>query len=79
MGEMRWQPIETAPKDGTKVDLFAKCWLPDSDTFTLQRFTDCYWTTGDSMTNRSAHWRNLDMGWYPIAWMPLPAPPTEPE
>ena len=23
-----WQPIETAPKDGTRVDLWAKHWMP---------------------------------------------------
>ncbi len=73
---LTWQPMETAPKDGTKVDLWAKCWLPHNDTFTGRRNPDCYWTEGDSMSGRNPHWRNLESGWFPTHWMPhAPAPP----
>lgn len=39
-----WQPIETAPKDGTRIDL----WLVDQDG-DGERVTDAYWVT-------NAHW-----------------------
>lgn len=70
-----WQPIETAPKDGTNIDLWAKQWRVQDDGFNYRRFRTCYWTKGDSMTNRSAYWMHLDSGWRPTHWMPLPAPP----
>jgi len=41
---MKWQPIETAPTDGTRVDL----WVPDA-AFKCggQRFTDMAYREGD--------------------------------
>jgi hypothetical protein len=74
-----WQTIESAPKDGTRVDLYAKTWRAESDDFVSSRFPDCYWTNGDSMTNRRAHWSRLDTGWHPTHWMPLPDPPVASE
>lgn len=71
----KWQPIETAPKDGTKIDLWAKAWLPAFDRFEFRRFADCVWMTGDSMCNIKPYWLGLDKGWFPIYWMPLPDPP----
>lgn len=73
-----WQPIETAPKDGTKVDIVAKVWLPAFDRFEYERFPDCWWTAGDSMVNRRAHWMNVSDGWRPTHWMPRPPLPQEP-
>jgi hypothetical protein len=72
-----WQPIDTAPKDGTRVDLWAKMWQVYNDEFTGKRFADCYWTNGDSMSGRHAHWRELDPSWRPTHWMPLPEPPSD--
>ncbi len=70
-----WQSIESAQKDGTRADLWAKTWLAEHDKFIGRRFPNCYWTNGDSMTNRRASWVNLDSGWVPTHWMPLPQPP----
>lgn len=70
-----WQPISTAPKDGTRVDLWAKCWRPSDDGFSEMRCPNCYWTKGDSEMNRRAAWVNLETGWYPTHWRPLQAPP----
>lgn len=73
MGE--WQKIETAPKDGTKVDLWAKCWRAYNDSWEYQRFPDCWWYVPGHEANRRPHWQGLGDGWCPTHWQPLPEPP----
>jgi DNA (cytosine-5)-methyltransferase 1 len=66
---MNWRPIETAPKDGTKVLLLLK----DSDVPHAGYYKHRYgWRIA---------WDNHDLSEYdgPTHWMPLPPPPsTEP-
>lgn len=71
----RWLPMETAPKDGTYIDLWAKSWLPAFDRFESRRFADCCWMNGDTMCNRPPYWLNLDKEWFPMYWTPLPTSP----
>lgn len=61
-----WQPIETAPKDGTKV----LGW--DGGTMTTVEWYELggYW----SLLAVGA-WAE-DSEWVPTHWMPLPEPPT---
>ncbi len=66
-----WQPIETAPKDGTPVDIFRPSWggewctdmcrvdLGDGNVFYEQT------KSGPSCVRDAPH------------WMPLPNPPTD--
>lgn len=76
---MGWQPIETAPKDGTYVDI----WVPD---FGGYRVTNAHWAIH--------HWLNgrpqSKPAWgpetsdgpppVPTHWQPLPEPPvTQPK
>ena len=70
-----WQPIETAPKDGTRVDLWAKQWRASDDVFIYHRFADCWWTAGNP--NRTAGWVNINAAWCATHWMPLPSPPED--
>lgn len=67
-----WQPIETAPKDGSYIFL--------SDGFFMRI---CFWQVN---TNNPSHEQWADMAraeaheatglqWTPKYWMPLPAPP----
>ena len=76
-----WQPIETAPKDGTIIDV----WLGDADAGERS----FYCAPGSC---RSANWHWLEGKWRPFAgasvlvtfvqpthWQPLPAPPSPTE
>lgn len=84
-----WQPIETAPRDGTALLLY------DEGIGTRRRFaaqgTDCAVGSWGSTLDSGPGWLS-DLGepvepygspeidytfLYPSHWMPLPAPPTE--
>jgi hypothetical protein len=63
-----WQPIETAPRDGTEIDLWASG----------RRWADCHWHLGewlrwqsDSVDEEPTHKRIA----FPTHWMPLPPAP----
>lgn len=79
---MKWQPIETAPKDGTWV---LAC-VPDSDPFYVKTRGGyslapeaIHWAIYHPNSRGKAEWRDQ----YGISrphvthWMPLPAPPKE--
>lgn len=88
-GEHVWRPMSEAPKYATKngkrdytaaiirIDILAKVWHANTDKFEYRRFTDCTWSEGDSLCNRKAAWGGVDTGWLPVAWMHVPAIPTE--
>ncbi len=60
---MKWQPIDSAPKDGTEI----LGWSPSryGHGATVVRYEE--WLLGDS------HWRDCQMyPAYPTHWMPLP-------
>lgn len=71
-----WQPIETAPRDGTPVDLWIT--LSGGNAF---RMADCYW--------RNERWEYhslpeyghsmelcpIESHWIPTHWLPLPKGP----
>lgn len=80
---MRWQPIETAPKDGQVVALFCPAWTATwSDRSTEYPATYC-----------CAKWKGTQWGLdqpgdlaqsdevfpEPTHWMPLPKPPERDE
>lgn len=75
---MTWQPIETAPKDGTVIDV----WLGDADapevdfycTFGTRRSPGWRWRQGKFRPVHGIHVPVL--GVQPTHWMPLPAPPA---
>lgn len=65
-----WLPIESAPKDGTEIDI----WVESSKLGSWQRHCNVMWE------DDSGYW--YDRGCYKFHdhevthWMPLPAPPT---
>jgi hypothetical protein len=64
---MAWQPIESAPKDGTRVMLADAEWTDIG----RWRIESQLWMDDD------------DAGWtdpfWPTHWMPLPPPPGSPD
>lgn len=77
---MDWQPIETAPKDGTYILVWSEregwrgnprmvcaTWEPSG--------TGAWAIYGAGPTRHSEQW--LDRGIIPTHWMPLPEPPKE--
>lgn len=68
----QWQQIETAPRDGTVIDLWAGA-----------RRADCFWWVSEDCDDDS-HWRqeyaevggcSFAVDATPTHWMPLPEPP----
>ena len=74
---MEWQPIETAPKDGTYVLMVKKGlvpavarWQHDRQIFDFIEEEDM--PTGDAWQEYLA----MCIEWTPTHWMPLPDPPA---
>lgn len=65
---MTWQPIETAPKDGTLILLSSPGGVVWQGSYKEIKHANCY---GWSRFNSE------DVGWHPTHWQPLPAPPVE--
>jgi len=67
-----WQPIETAPKDGTQL-LLARRQLLSGELIAVSGS----WNSGGAM--HMPHWMTPVMGFQPTHWMPLPSPPASPQ
>lgn len=69
-----WLPIETAPKDGTRVLLFMR--RRDESAIDIG-----HWLVWSANMKRAGHkdgWVHYVVG-QPTHWMPLPPPPANPE
>ena len=65
MAEINWQPIETAPHDGSRILVYA-----DYEMFVV-RWIDDWWHVNDNK-----HGPYSLRGPEPTHWMPLPEPPA---
>jgi hypothetical protein len=80
MEDIRWQPIETAPKDGKPVLIYGTRWRFDWQGDKDAAFTAvCEWMK--PYTLGEPEWSICETVYYsteclaPTHWMPLPAPP----
>lgn len=72
-----WQPIDSAPKDGTRIDLWWIWWRADTDEFLGRRLPDCYWTSAAGVHERWAcEWSSIPSNSRPTYWMPRPDGPV---
>lgn len=76
---MTWQPIETAPKDGTKIlahdlgatndsDVYITAWVDDVYTVQGGKGGLAGWFSG----NYDDHWDDRPNFDKPVYWMPIP-------
>jgi hypothetical protein len=68
-----WQPIESAPKDGTKIDL----WVHFAEDDRSYRQADAYWNADEGTWQLGQYHTGQFL--YPVTpthWMPLPDPPA---
>lgn len=71
---MSWQPIETAQKDGSFVDLWADEDCPDSNYY-QGRVADCTFNAARGRFESVSGWGQVFPVKNPTHWMPLPEPP----
>lgn len=80
-----WREISTVPTD-TSFDLIAKYYDASLDMFIQQRFANCikqddrfFWCNPFQKIGIDdvRQYDLLNMGYKPILWMPLPAPPDK--
>ena len=75
---MTWQPIETAPKDGSLVLLYRP------DAYDWGKVTPGKWETQQYSKKPKPYWDiwlkiggiSESRAWVPTHWMPLPEPPA---
>ena len=74
-----WQPIETAPKDGTRILVYGKyIWYDYEENSEVGiicaewAWEDCYKTEGNWLSITVNHYVDYV---YPTHWMPLPSEP----
>jgi hypothetical protein len=79
---MKWQPIESAPRDGTKILGFSpEFGQRETLMGRYQKGSPGYarWEEGDGPLNYGWDWvepiSNSAFTWEPTHWMPLPEPP----
>ena len=67
-----WQPIETAPKDGTTILLYVGKFCDD---YAVAFWYGDYWHVGLKEYARYTDRYDFEFG-NPTHWMPLPEPPN---
>lgn len=66
-----WFPIDSAPKDGTTVDV----WCPEETEEGGYRVADAYWSTVLHKWQRVGGADGRTWAHTPTYWMPLQSPP----
>ncbi len=69
---MGWEPIETAPKDGTPILALWPYWATQSAFETVWVADE---SEGDAPGWWAKNWGHILDGEEPVAWMPLPDAP----
>tara|TARA_R110002072_G_scaffold100778_9_gene222054 strand:+ start:3550 stop:3978 length:429 start_codon:yes stop_codon:yes gene_type:complete len=78
-----WQPIETAPRDGTAIIGYGKrniccCWWQDEFDGFIMGCHEMVMADGYTIDGKGSRLHSPEMQ-YPSHWMPLPSPPKTEE
>lgn len=73
--EQKWRPIETAPKDGSKVDLWVVWPEYNDDSAHARRAPDASWDADDWLIGQYKLGQFMAKP-YATHWMPPPADPV---
>ena len=73
MTDMQWQPIETAPKDGTRI----LAYWPDTYGNNSAVQVETWWGPWGKASTWQSAFEWADGACVPTHWMPLPPPPSE--
>src|SRR5712691_13347356 len=71
--ESQWQDIESAPKDGTELDLW--CVNISRGSNRAMRFPAMFWDQENRCWEDCHSYIILEPKWRPTHWMPPPTPP----
>ena len=77
-----WRPMESAPKDGTRILGYGRASIPATgDVESSAQTYIVRWETGLTYGDKAGAWINDD-GYYdlhvePFAWYPIPTPPDD--
>lgn len=72
---MDWQPIETAPKDGTSILVGCNYYRYGKSQVTLVWHDRGMWIEGSYWDNEEEEYVAAQCEFKPSHWMPLPDPP----
>lgn len=79
---MAWLPIESAPRDGTVIDLWSDHRIANMQWCERQNaWGHSYWTMGHARnpnTRKPFRRTDISLDLKPTHWMPLPEPPQPP-
>ena len=71
--DMKWQPIETAPEDGTEVLVYVWVSLDQKHDMAVAAWRKGMWDILPIESKGKKRWREFHD---PTHWMPLPGPPN---
>ena len=71
--DMKWQPIETAPEDGTEVLVYVWVSLDQKHDMAVAAWRKGMWDMFPADVKGKKRWREFGC---PTHWMPLPEPPN---
>ena len=79
---MNWQPIHTAPRDGTKILGYCPKWGIRETRMRFYKVGSLgfkRWQKGEGPQEMGWEWQehqnNWSSTWQPLQWQPLPEPP----
>lgn len=71
-----WLPIEQIPDKRLKIDILAKRWKADTDSWELSRFVSCRWIE-PIRSSDGGKWGGVPDGWRAVAYMIEPEIPKQ--